>query len=46
MRIDEKTKELKSTWSRPKVSCSSSIPVASEKDEIFYCIGKNGESGK
>ena len=38
--INPQTNEVTSTWSNPDVSCASSIPVVSEKDGTFYCLGK------
>jgi hypothetical protein len=37
--FDNMTKTAKSVWSRSDVSCTSSIPVVSEADKTFYCIG-------
>lgn len=31
---------MKSNWVNKEVSCTSSIPVVSEKDKAFYCLGK------
>lgn len=41
--IDPQTLEVSSVWGNPNVSCTSSIPVMSEDDETFYCIGKRDE---
>ena len=38
--IEPQTYELRSAWSNPDVSCTSSIPVVSEKDGTLYCVGK------
>lgn len=40
--IDPKDGTVKSTWSRNDISCTSSIPVVSETDNTFYCVGKRG----
>jgi hypothetical protein len=38
--IDPKTHDVTSVWHRDDMSCTSSIPVVSETDGTFYCIGK------
>jgi len=36
--------KVSSPWSRSDISCTSSIPVISEKDDTFYCVGKRDKS--
>ena len=38
--IDPKTHAVESVWHRSDMSCTSSIPVVTENDNTFYCIGK------
>jgi hypothetical protein len=37
--FDNVSKTAKLVWTRSDVSCTSSIPVVSEFDKTFYCIG-------
>lgn len=43
--IDPKSFEVKSVWHNSNVTCTSSIPVVSETDEQFYCIGNRPHEG-
>jgi len=42
--FDNTGKTAKSVWSRSDVTCTSSIPVVSEVDKTFYCIGHRNNS--
>lgn len=38
--LDPKTGIVSSVWANSEVSCTSSIPVLSDKSGILYCLGK------